>query len=67
MRRSITEYGAVPGTGAKCTEQIQRAIDECAKEGGGTVVTCGTPEEVAGVPESYTGQFLKRCLAAGKQ
>ena len=38
MRRSITEYGAVPGTGAKCTEQIQRAIDECAKEGGGTVV-----------------------------
>ena len=38
MRRSITEYGAVPGTGAKCTEQIQRAIDECARAGGGTVV-----------------------------
>ena len=31
-------------------------------EGGGTVVTCGTPEEVAQVPESYTGQFLKRVL-----
>ena len=31
-------------------------------EGGGTVVTCGTPEEVAAVPESYTGRFLKRCL-----
>ena len=27
---------------------------------GGTVVTCGTPEEVAECPESYTGQFLKR-------
>ena len=28
-------------------------------EGGGTVVTAGTPEEVAAVPESYTGQYLK--------
>ncbi len=31
-------------------------------EGGGTVVTAGTPEEVAAVPESYTGQYLKRYL-----
>lgn len=31
-------------------------------EGGGTVVTAGTPEEVALVPESYTGQYLKRYL-----
>ena len=31
-------------------------------EGGGTVVTCGTPEEVAAVPESYTGQYLKKYL-----
>ena len=32
-------------------------------EGGGTVVTAGTPEEVAAVPESYTGQYLKKYLA----
>ena len=31
-------------------------------DGGGTVVACGTPEEVAAVAESYTGQYLKRCL-----
>ena len=29
---------------------------------GGTVVACGTPEEVAEMPESYTGQYLKRIL-----
>ncbi|MCF6459536.1 excinuclease ABC subunit UvrA [Clostridium sp. Cult3] len=29
---------------------------------GGTVVTTGTPEEITGVEESYTGQFLKRVL-----
>lgn len=29
---------------------------------GGTVVAQGTPEEVALVPESYTGQFLSRIL-----
>ncbi|MCD8361719.1 MAG: excinuclease ABC subunit UvrA [Lachnospiraceae bacterium] len=31
-------------------------------DGGGTVVTCGTPEEVAEVPESYTGQYVKKYL-----
>ena len=31
-------------------------------EGGGTMVTAGTPEKVAAVPESYTGQYLKRYL-----
>ena len=30
---------------------------------GGLVVAAGTPEEVASVPESYTGQFLKQMLA----
>ncbi|MBQ2061979.1 MAG: excinuclease ABC subunit UvrA [Oscillospiraceae bacterium] len=30
--------------------------------GGGTVVATGTPEEVARVEESYTGQYLKRIL-----
>ena len=29
---------------------------------GGYVVAAGTPEQVAQVPESYTGQYLKRCL-----
>ena len=31
-------------------------------DGGGHVVACGTPEEVAKVPESYTGQYLKHYL-----
>jgi excinuclease ABC subunit A len=30
--------------------------------GGGRVVACGTPEEVAEVAGSYTGQYLRRCL-----
>jgi excinuclease ABC subunit A len=30
--------------------------------GGGTVVTEGTPEEVAAYPDSYTGQFLAEVL-----
>jgi len=29
---------------------------------GGLIVATGTPEEVAAVPESYTGQFLKEYL-----
>ena len=29
---------------------------------GGTIVTTGTPEEVAACPQSYTGQFLKKLL-----
>ena len=31
-------------------------------DGGGYVVASGTPEEVAAVEGSYTGQYLKRCL-----
>ncbi|MDT2806752.1 excinuclease ABC subunit UvrA [Vagococcus lutrae] len=30
--------------------------------GGGTVIATGTPEEIAGVEESYTGQYLKNVL-----
>jgi excinuclease ABC subunit A len=30
--------------------------------GGGTVVACGTPEEVAGCASSYTGQYLAKYL-----
>ncbi len=29
---------------------------------GGEIIVCGTPEAVAQVPESYTGQFLKKVL-----
>ena len=31
-------------------------------EGGGTMVTCGTPEEVADEPRSYTGKYLRKYL-----
>ena len=31
-------------------------------EGGGTVVACGTPEEVAATTGSYTGEYLKPYL-----
>ena len=31
-------------------------------DGGGTIVTQGTPEEVANCPESYTGQYLRPIL-----
>ena len=31
-------------------------------DGGGYVVASGTPEQVVQVPESYTGQYLKRYL-----
>ncbi len=32
-------------------------------DGGGTIVTCGTPEQVACCEESYTGQFLRKVLS----
>ncbi|WP_286946432.1 excinuclease ABC subunit UvrA [Acetobacterium sp. UBA5834] len=31
-------------------------------EGGGTIIAIGTPEEIARVPQSYTGQYLKKIL-----
>ena len=34
---------------------------------GGTLVACGTPEEVAKVRESYTGQYVKQALAQAKK
>ena len=45
----------------KCADYI---IDMGPEGGdrGGTVIACGTPEEVARVPESYTGQYLKTML-----
>lgn len=35
-------------------------------DGGGQIVATGTPEEVAKVAESYTGQYLKPILLKGK-
>ncbi len=34
---------------------------------GGTIVKCGTPEEIACCDESYTGQYLKKHLYVNKQ
>ena len=36
-------------------------------DGGGTVIAEGTPEEVAEVPESYTGYYVKKYLEKDKQ
>lgn len=35
-------------------------------EGGGTIVATGTPEEIANVEESYTGNYLKTVLERDK-
>ena len=35
-------------------------------DGGGRLVACGTPEEVAACPDSYTGQYLSRVLKRQK-
>ena len=34
---------------------------------GGTLVACGTPEEVAGNKKSYTGQYIKQVLAQARK
>lgn len=31
-------------------------------DGGGTIVACGTPEEIAEIEKSYTGKYLKKYL-----
>ena len=36
-------------------------------DGGGEVIACGTPEQVAQNPDSYTGQYLRRLLPAFSQ
>jgi hypothetical protein len=42
----------------------EQAMLACFKigDGGGRIVTEGTPEQVASVKESYTGQYLKKML-----
>ncbi len=46
----------------KCADYIVDLGPE-GGAGGGTVVKCGTPEEVAACEGSYTGQYLKKMLA----
>ncbi|EKH2201924.1 excinuclease ABC subunit UvrA [Staphylococcus pseudintermedius] len=36
-------------------------------DGGGTTLATGTPEEIAAIPESYTGRYLKTVLARDKE
>ncbi|MCM1024242.1 MAG: excinuclease ABC subunit UvrA [Prevotella sp.] len=45
----------------KCADYIIDLGPE-GGDGGGTVVKCGTPEEVAACKESYTGKYLKKML-----
>jgi excinuclease ABC subunit A len=46
----------------KCADHVIDLGPEGGEEGGNLVV-CGTPEEVANCPESYTGSYLKEKLA----
>ena len=45
----------------KCADHIIDLGPE-GGDGGGTVVACGTPEQLAAVENSYTGQYLKKWL-----
>ena len=45
----------------KCADYIIDLGPE-GGDGGGNIVTTGTPEEISKVKESYTGQFLKKML-----
>lgn len=68
MLRRLTEGGNTVVVIEHNLDVIKTAdyIIDIGPEGGdmgGTIVAKGTPEEVAKVPESYTGQFLKKILA----
>ena len=36
-------------------------------DGGGSIVACGTPEEIAACEASFTGYYLKKVLTEGRQ
>ena len=61
-----------PSTIEEKMEIISRAdnIIDLGPEGGdngGTIVATGTPEQVAKVEESYTGEFLRKILKEKKK
>jgi excinuclease ABC subunit A len=45
----------------KCADHLIDLGPGAGDEGGG-IVGCGTPEVIAGLPGSYTGQYLKQAL-----
>ena len=45
----------------KCADYVIDLGPEGGDQGG-TLVACGTPEQVAACPASYTGQFLRKVL-----
>ena len=49
----------------KCADHIIDLGPE-GGAGGGTLVKCGTPEEIAACKASYTGQYLKKMLSSAK-
>ena len=61
-RYVITDYGVKADTSELQTKEMQAVLDKC-KDGGGTVVATGTPEQVAENERSYTGQYLKKILS----
>ncbi|MBQ4610632.1 MAG: excinuclease ABC subunit UvrA [Clostridia bacterium] len=46
----------------KCADHIID-MDPEGGAGGGTVVACGTPEQIADIPESHTGRYLAPILS----
>ena len=46
----------------KCADYIVDMGPE-GGDGGGEVIATGTPEQIAKVTKSYTGQYLKKMLA----
>ncbi|MEG0708680.1 MAG: excinuclease ABC subunit UvrA [Longicatena sp.] len=48
----------------KCADYVIDMGPEGGDEGG-TIIACGTPEDIIKVEESYTGQYLKKVLKKG--
>jgi excinuclease ABC subunit A len=70
--RSLTEKGNTVVVIEHNLDVIRTAdwIIDLGPEGGdagGSIVAEGTPEEVAAVRSSYTGQFLRRALSSEKK
>ncbi|MEG0329360.1 MAG: excinuclease ABC subunit UvrA [Longicatena sp.] len=48
----------------KCADYVIDMGPEGGDEGG-TIIACGTPEDIIKIEESYTGQYLKKVLKKG--